>query len=81
MKYKDKVNYAMLSEYQAICNGVAHPSYTSNYNDCEEILAQIRERERRLSDVSSVSSVDNINQSQNEERSISFEAQPSIDLQ
>ena len=102
MKLKDRMNYTMVSEYQAICNGVANPLATHNFNteeaknwhrrtygkyhhfeqtkmnpnlktkpmvsrsgvvkdhaafnqypscpqECDDILNQIRERERRLS--------------------------------
>ena len=32
MKLKDRANYTMISEYQAICNGVANPLATHNFN-------------------------------------------------
>ena len=32
MKLKDRMNYTMVSEYQAICNGVANPLATHNFN-------------------------------------------------
>ena len=35
MKLKDRMNYTMVSEYQAICNGVANPLATHNFNTDE----------------------------------------------